>query len=343
MRIEPGTRAIVTGASRGIGRATALALAARGARVGLLARNAEELGSLAAEIGPDAIVLPADVTDREALEAAFASFTAEAGGLELAVANAGLAHYGPFADQPIENAEAMVSLNVLGAIYTAHAALERMLARARGHIVVVSSAAALRAFPSAAVYGATKAAERGFAEALRHELSGTGVGVSTVFPGEIETSLHDHQAGQMPDWRRGDDEIPPAARCRGDRRRGGERSPGGVRPVGRAPARPERRRAEARRSRACPAARADRRPAPRLELAPQRFRFLRRTCHERSAGVGSRLPAASSALTSTPRFSLLYACGDARVVAACRRRRSPGSPPRAASPPPSSPRQHDVL
>lgn len=210
MRIEPGTRAIVTGASRGIGRATALALAARGARVGLLARNAEELGSLAAEIGPDAIVLPADVTDREALEAAFASFTAEAGGLELAVANAGLAHYGPFADQPIENAEAMVSLNVLGAIYTAHAALERMLARARGHIVVVSSAAALRAFPSAAVYGATKAAERGFAEALRHELSGTGVGVSTVFPGEIETSLHDHQAGQMPDWRRGDDEIPPA-------------------------------------------------------------------------------------------------------------------------------------
>ena len=209
MRIESGTRAIVTGASRGIGRATALALAARGARVGLVSRNAEELERLAAELGSDAIALPADVTDREALDAAFVSFVAEAGGVELVVANAGLAHYGPFADQPIEHAEAMVRLNVMGTIYTAHAALERMILRARGHIVVVSSGAGLRAFPSAAVYGATKAAERGFAEALRHELSGTGISVSTVFPGEVVTDLHSHQPEKMPDWRRGGDAVAP--------------------------------------------------------------------------------------------------------------------------------------
>jgi len=209
MRIERGTRALVTGASRGIGRATAVELARRGARVGLVARSGEELERLAAEIGDLAVPVPADVTDRAALDAAVEAFAAEAGGIELVVANAGLAHYGPFADQPIEHAEEMVRLNVLGTIYTAHAALERMIPNARGHIVVVSSGAGIRAFPSGAVYGATKAADRGFAEALRHELSGTGISVSTVFPGEVETSLHDHQPDKLPDWRRSDEAVPP--------------------------------------------------------------------------------------------------------------------------------------
>jgi short-subunit dehydrogenase len=207
VRIESETRAIVTGASRGIGRATAIALAARGARVGLVARSADELETLAAALGHSARALPADVTDREAIAAAVESFAAESGGLDLLVANAGIAHYGPFADQPIEHAEEMVRLNVLGTIYSVHAALEHMLDRARGHIVVVSSGAGLRAFPAGAVYGATKAADRGFAEALRHELSGTGVSVSTVFPGEVETSLHDHQPDKVPDWRRSDDAV----------------------------------------------------------------------------------------------------------------------------------------
>ena len=207
MQIESGTRAIVTGATRGIGRATALALARRAARVGAVARGAEELEALAGELGGGAVALPADVADREAIAGAVSRFVAETGGLELAVANAGLAHYGPFADQPIEHAEQMVSLNVMGTIYTVHAALEPMLAQGRGHVVVVSSGAGLRAFPWGAVYGATKAADKGFAEALRHELSGTGVSVSTVLPGEVETSLHDHQPDRVPDWRRSDEAI----------------------------------------------------------------------------------------------------------------------------------------
>jgi short-subunit dehydrogenase len=211
VRIEPGTRAIVTGATRGIGRATATALARRGARVGVIARGVEGVDALAAELGAGAVALHADVTDREAIAGAIGSFIDETGGLELAVANAGLAHYGPFADQPIEHAEEMVRLNVLGTIYTVHAALEPMLARAVGQIVVVSSGAGLRAFPWGAVYGATKAADKGFAEALRHELSGTGVSVSTVLPGEVETSLHDHQPDKVPDWRRSDDAISPDA------------------------------------------------------------------------------------------------------------------------------------
>ena len=83
-----------------------------------------------------------------------------------------------------------------------------MLDRARGHIVVISSGAGLRTFPFAAVYGATKSAQRGFAEALRHELHDTGVSVTTVYPGEIETSIHDHELDRMPDWYRMDGRAP---------------------------------------------------------------------------------------------------------------------------------------
>jgi short-subunit dehydrogenase len=207
MRIDSSTRALVTGASRGIGRATARALAARGARVGLVARGEEELGALAEEIGERASVHPADVADREATERAVAGFAEEAGGLDVAVANAGIARYAPFTEQDPDDAERMVLVNVLGTINTVRAALEPMLDRASGHIVVLSSGAGLRAFPWAAVYGATKAADRGFAEALRHELSGTGVSLSTIYPGEVQTSLH-AEAKQLPDWRNSKDAIP---------------------------------------------------------------------------------------------------------------------------------------
>jgi short-subunit dehydrogenase len=115
------------------------------------------------------------------------------------VANAGVADYGPFRDMDLGTVERMTRVNWLGTVYAVHAALPGMLDRARGHIVVVSSGAGLRSFPWAAVYGATKAAQRGFAEALRHELSGTGVSLTTVYPGEVESHLHDH-AASLPDW-----------------------------------------------------------------------------------------------------------------------------------------------
>jgi len=103
----------------------------------------------------------------------------------------------------------MVRTNVLGTINTVRAGLDPMLDRGRGHVVVVSSAAALRAWPWGAVYGATKAANKGFAEALRHELSGTGVSVTTVFPGEVSTEIH-AEADRLPDWRQSDREIAAA-------------------------------------------------------------------------------------------------------------------------------------
>ena len=211
MKIGAGTRAIVTGASKGIGRALAEALAGRGAAVGLAARSEQELGALATQLGGGAVALPCDVADAASVQHAVDRFAAEAGGLDLVIANAGVAHYGRFESQDPELHERMTRINWLGTVHTARAALPHLRAGGGGHLAIVSSGAGLRAFPEAAVYGATKAAQRAFAEALRHELAGSGVSVTTVFPGEIVSSLHDHEKAAMPAWYHGDERAAPAS------------------------------------------------------------------------------------------------------------------------------------
>ena len=207
MEVSPGTRVVVTGASRGIGRAIADAFAARGCEVGLVARSEEELNELVLALpGEGHEPLPADVGDRDAVAAALSEF----GQVDILVVNAGVANYGPFRDMDLEKVDRMTRVNWLGTVNTIAAALPGMLDRARGHIVVVSSGAGVRSFPWAAVYGATKSAQRGFAEALRHELSGTGVSLTTVYPGEVESHLHDHEQETMPDWYRGKEKAAPA-------------------------------------------------------------------------------------------------------------------------------------
>jgi short-subunit dehydrogenase len=203
MRITEGTRAFVTGASRGIGRSLAERLSARGATVGLAARSSAELEQIAAGLPGTAYALECDVASADSVQHAVDEFASRAGGLDLLVANAGVTHYAPFADQSLADAERMTAINWLGTVYTVHAGLPRLLEQGSGHIVIVSSGAALRSFPSAAVYGATKAAQRMFGEALRHELAGTGVSLTVVYPGEIATSLHDHEKDTMPAWYRG--------------------------------------------------------------------------------------------------------------------------------------------
>jgi NADP-dependent 3-hydroxy acid dehydrogenase YdfG len=196
---------LVTGASRGIGEAIARAFAKRGATLGLLARRREPLDELAAQLAGDSHVpLVADVSDADSVAAAVREF----GHVDVVVANAGITHYRPFAQLPLDEARHMNDVNWLGTIYTVWTALPGMIERGRGHIVVVSSGGGVRGFPSAAVYNGTKAAQRGFAEALRHELAGTGVSVTTVYPGEIATSLHDHELDHMPDWYRMDRRAP---------------------------------------------------------------------------------------------------------------------------------------
>lgn len=203
MQIGSGTRAFVTGASRGIGRAVAHGLARRGAVVGLAARSTTDLNALAAELPGAHHVLTCDVALPVSITTAVEDFVAAAGGLDLLVANAGIAHYEPIAQQSLEHIENMTAVNWLGTVHTVQAALPCMLEQGSGHIVVMSSGAGLRGFPGAAAYSATKAAQRMFAEALRHELAGTGISVTTVYPGEIRTSLHDHERTRMPAWYRG--------------------------------------------------------------------------------------------------------------------------------------------
>ena len=202
MQIGSGTRALVTGASRGIGRAVAHRLAERGAVVGLAARSTSDLQALAHELPGSHHPLTCDVALPASIATAAEDFAAATGGLDLLVANAGIAYYEPIATQSLDRIEQMTEVNWLGTVYTVKAALPFLL-EGGGHIVVMSSGAGLRGFPGAAAYSATKAAQRMFAEALRHELAGTGVSVTTVYPGEIRTSLHDHEGTQMPQWYRG--------------------------------------------------------------------------------------------------------------------------------------------
>jgi short-subunit dehydrogenase len=205
VEIGPGTRVLVTGASRGIGNAIARAFAARGCTLGLVARRSGPLEELAAELpGNGHSALAGDVSDPDSISAAVEQF----GDVDVLVANAGITHYRPFAQLPLDEARQMNDVNWLGTIHTVKAALPRMLERGRGHVVIVSSGGGVRGFPHAAVYNGTKAAQRGFAEALRHELHGTGVSVTTVYPGEIATSLHDHELDRMPDWYRLDRRAP---------------------------------------------------------------------------------------------------------------------------------------
>jgi short-subunit dehydrogenase len=185
MDLAPGTRVLVTGATRGIGAAIADAFAARGCEVGRVARSGE---------------LPADVADADSIASAIERF----GAVDVLVANAGIAHYLPFREMSLETVEELTRVNWLGTVNTVRAALPGMLERGRGQIAIVSSGAGIRSFPGAAVYGATKAAQRGFGEALRHELAGSGVGLTMVYPGQIKTALHDHERERMPRWYRPD-------------------------------------------------------------------------------------------------------------------------------------------
>jgi short-subunit dehydrogenase len=105
----------------------------------------------------------------------------------------------------------MTEVHWLGTVYTIKAALPHLLDSGRGHIVVMSSGAGLRSFPGAAAYSATKVAQRMFAEGLRHELAGSGVSLTTVYPSEIATSLHAHQGqAALPAWFRGGERAAPA-------------------------------------------------------------------------------------------------------------------------------------
>ncbi|MGW9349553.1 SDR family NAD(P)-dependent oxidoreductase [Nocardiopsis flavescens] len=191
-----GVTALVTGASRGLGRAYALELARRGARVVLLARSEAPLRELAAQIrerhgGPDAEVVTADLSAPGGPDLVLAELRERGLTVGLLVNNAGAGSVGPFLDRPLEPQLRSVGLNVGGLLALTHALGTEMAARGSGGIINVSSTAAFQPLPYQASYAATKAFVLSFSEALAEELRGSGVHVMAAHPGAIATGFFD--------------------------------------------------------------------------------------------------------------------------------------------------------
>lgn len=197
-----GMTAVVTGASSGIGRLLALRLAKAGARVALVARRAERLNALAAEIaeaGRDAFVVPCDVANREEVEVSARRILERFGSVDLLVNNAGYGHHRRFLDWDLDDQERMMRVNYFGALYWTKALLPRMVERRRGWIVFVASVGGKLGVPEETAYAASKFAMVGLAEALSLEVEDANVHVLTVCPGTIRTEFFDEEAlARMP-------------------------------------------------------------------------------------------------------------------------------------------------
>jgi NADP-dependent 3-hydroxy acid dehydrogenase YdfG len=200
------TVALITGASSGIGAATASTLAAQGATVALAARRRAQLEELAAGImedGGTALVLECDVTDQEQAAAAVERTVAELGRLDTLVNNAGVMLLGPATDAPLDEWQRMVDLNVLGLLYCAHAALPHLRRAAAdgprrvADMVNISSVAGRFARVGNGVYALTKFGVGAFSESLRQELAGQYVRVSLVEPGATATELASHNRPEV--------------------------------------------------------------------------------------------------------------------------------------------------
>ncbi len=184
-----GNVVAITGGARGIGRATAAALLAQGARVAIGDIDAPLAQRTAEQLGAATIGLALDVTDRESFAAFLDEVENRLGPLDVLINNAGIMPIGSFSDEPDETAARMVDINLHGVLLGSKLALKRFLPRRRGHIVQIASAAGKMGFAGGATYCATKHAVVGLSESLRSELRGTNVDVSVVMPVVVNTEL----------------------------------------------------------------------------------------------------------------------------------------------------------
>ncbi len=206
-----GTVALITGASSGIGAATALELSGHGAAVALVARRAERLESLAAKIrgqGGAALVLAADMTVAEQASEVVERTVADLGRLDTLINNAGVMLLGPAVGAPLAEWQRMVEINLLGLLYCTHAALPHLIEAAAqdpryvADMVNISSVAGRVARSGSGVYNATKHGVGAFSEALRQEVTGRHVRVSLVEPGAVDTELVSHNRPEIQDQMR---------------------------------------------------------------------------------------------------------------------------------------------
>jgi short-subunit dehydrogenase len=198
--VRTQARVWITGASSGIGRAVALRYAAAGAEVAASARSADALADLAAapDGGGRIRSYPVDVTDRAAMAATAARIEAELGAIDLAILNAGTHEPVDARDFDAAVFDRLIAVNLTGTINGLAAILPRMVARRAGHVALVASVAGYGGLPTAAAYGATKAALINLAEALKLDLDAVGVRLSLVNPGFVRTPLTDRNPFHMP-------------------------------------------------------------------------------------------------------------------------------------------------
>jgi NADP-dependent 3-hydroxy acid dehydrogenase YdfG len=196
-----GTVALVTGASSGIGEATAVALAAQGAAVAVAARRKDRLDELVSRISDDggtALAIEADVTSQDQAKGAVERTVSELGRLDTLVNNAGVMLLGPIVDAPTEEWDRMIALNLQGLLYCSHAAIPHLLGAAQdsprgvADLINISSVAGRVARMGSGVYNLTKWGVGAFSESLRQEVTRRGVRVSLVEPGAVDTELTDH-------------------------------------------------------------------------------------------------------------------------------------------------------
>lgn len=201
-----GTVALVTGASSGIGEATARALAAEGAAVAVVARRKDRLEALAEQIegaGGTALVIESDITDQEQARASVARTAEQLGRLDTVVNNAGVMLLGPIEDAPTDEWERMIDLNLKGLLYVAHAAVPHLKEAAAGaprevaDLVNISSVAGRVARLGSGVYNLTKFGVGAFTESMRQEFAGRHVRVSVVEPGAVSTELASHNREEV--------------------------------------------------------------------------------------------------------------------------------------------------
>ena len=187
-----GKVAAITGASSGIGEATAIAFADAGAKVSLAARRKDRIDALVQKIGDGALAVEADIGDEEQARAFIQQTKDELGGLDILVNNAGVMLLGPLLAQQGDDWRTMVNVNILGLVYCSHATLAHMAEQQSGHIVNISSVAGRTTAAGAAVYNFTKWGVTGFSDALRQEASHVNVRVTCVEPGYVDTELQGH-------------------------------------------------------------------------------------------------------------------------------------------------------
>jgi short-subunit dehydrogenase len=196
-----GKVVLITGASSGIGRSLAVELGRKGAALGLLARRADSLRELEAEVvgaGGRALALPADVTDESGVRAAADKLRAHFGPIDVLIANAGLIVTTPTTELKVSQVADVMNVNVLGAVNCVAAVVPEMLARGSGQLVAISSLAAYRGLAKSGAYCASKAALSIFFESLRVDLLRTGVDVTIIHPGFINTASTSDRKSKRP-------------------------------------------------------------------------------------------------------------------------------------------------